>query len=167
MKRFRGIAQEIASPTRSCTSLGIFHLSLACLLVSCASPDGSQSSASIGAMESPETVTSTRVSPKLRDVVEALHAAGITSANARQRNADDYSTSFVKVNNAGAIQVHVKVRDVDSSTIAVLEQNGMQIELYNESLGLIQGWVPYDRIDNVASLGFVERVTPPDYVTSS
>ena len=40
---------------------------------------------------------------------------------------------------------------------------GARIVIKLESFGMIQAWVPYDKVKEAASLGWVVAVTPPDY----
>jgi hypothetical protein len=44
-----------------------------------------------------------------------------------------------------------------------LEALGAEIVIKLESYGMIQAWVPYDKVEEAASLGWVVAVTPPDY----
>ncbi len=142
---------------------GFLAAALCVQLAACAGPDRKVST---GVAQSPRPAASALISPKLQEVIEALRADGVTQDNAQQRNARAYSTPLVKVDDTAAIQVHVKVSGIDRSMLATLERMGMRIELHNEDLGLIQGWVPYERIDDAAALKFVERISPPDYAIS-
>ena len=104
-----------------------------------------------------------KVSPLLRSVMDQMKARGITRLNAQERGAAALSTPLVKVNAKGAIQVYIHVEPVGDAAISVLETYKVTIEIVNEELGIIQAWIPFDRIDEVAGLPFVKRITPPSY----
>ncbi|MFB3045908.1 MAG: PKD domain-containing protein [Acidiferrobacterales bacterium] len=104
-----------------------------------------------------------KVSPLLRSVMDQMKARGITRLNAQERGAAALSTPLVKVNAKGAIQVYIHVEPVGDAAISVLETYEVTIEIINEELGIIQAWIPLDRIDEVAELFFVRRITPPSY----
>ena len=104
-----------------------------------------------------------KVSPRLRSVMDQMKARGITRLNAQERGAAALSTPLVKVNAKGAIHVYIHVEPVGYAAISVLETYKVTIEIVNEELGIIQAWIPFDRIDEVAGLPFVKRITPPSY----
>ncbi len=106
-----------------------------------------------------------KVSSPLRAVVTDLKVRGITRQNARERGASELSTALVRVNEDGAIQTYIHVSALGPAEIAELERYEAVIEIANEELGIVQAWIPFDRIDEVAQLPFVSRITSPGYAT--
>ena len=106
-----------------------------------------------------------KVSASLRAVMEEMVARGMTRQNARELGASALSNPLVRVNEEGSIQTYIHVHTFGAEEKALLETYGVTIEITNEELGIIQAWVPFDRIDEVAELPFVTRVTPPNYGT--
>ena len=111
------------------------------------------------------TPASHKVSSSLRAVMGEMAARGITRQNARVRGASALSSRLVKVNEEGTIQTYIHVYPIGETEKAVLETYEVAIEIINEELGIIQAWIPFDRIDLVAQLPFVKRITPPSYAT--
>ncbi|MGD8370451.1 MAG: S8 family serine peptidase [Syntrophobacterales bacterium] len=109
---------------------------------------------------------SSRVSPNLRAMMNKMRARGITRETARQFEAPALSNSLVRVNDEGKIQTYLHVHSLGAQEKALLETYGIVIEIVNEEFGLVQAWVPFDRIDEVVTLPFVKRITPPSYGTT-
>ena len=108
-------------------------------------------------------VASEKVSSLLRAVIAELLARGITRQNARERGASELSNALVRVNEDGAIQTYIYVSALGPVEIEELERMEAVIEIANEELGIVQAWIPFDRIDEVAQLPFVSRITSPSY----
>ena len=106
---------------------------------------------------------SKNVSSSLRAMIENMEALGITKENAKELGASSLSTPLVKVNDEGSIQtfIHVNAFGVDEK--ALLEARDVIIEITNEKLGIIQAWILFDKVYEIAELPFVERITPPSY----
>src|SRR3970282_2161006 len=51
----------------------------------------------------------------------------------------------------------------DQENISKLESMDVKIEIVNSKFNLIQAWVPFDKVEEVASLSFVRKITPPSY----
>ena len=54
---------------------------------------------------------------------------------------------------------------IGSEERALIEAYDVKVEITNEKLGIIQAWIPYNKIDEAAQLPFVKRITPPSYGT--
>jgi hypothetical protein len=101
-----------------------------------------------------------RVNSPLRKNIEEMQARGITSQNARERGAKAFSNRLVKVDEEGKIQTYVHFHSFGDGERAALEQRGVAIETVNQDLGIIQAWIPFSRVYEVAQLPFVKRITP-------
>ena len=108
---------------------------------------------------------SKNVSSSLRVMIENMEALGITKKNAKELGASSLSTPLVRVNDEGSIQTYVHVRTFGVDEKALLEAWDVVIEIVNEELGIIQAWIPYNKIEEVAKVDFVKRITPPSYGT--
>jgi hypothetical protein len=104
-----------------------------------------------------------RISPSIRAVLSRIGSRGITRANATSEHVEKLSTHFVRVRPNGLIQVYVHVSSFEETNIGVLYEHEVEIEITNSKLGIIQAWIPFDRLDEVARLSFVEAITPPSY----
>jgi subtilisin family serine protease len=113
---------------------------------------------------------SAKVHPKLEkrlhDIAASL-ASQVTSLKpgSTQQKIDfsRQSTPFVHVNKDGDIQVYIYVSEwgeTERSALAILE---VRVEIAMDDLGIIQAWVPYDRLEETANLPFITRITPPRY----
>jgi hypothetical protein len=108
---------------------------------------------------------SEKVSSSLRAMIEKMESLGITTENANELKASSLSTPLVRVNDRGSIQTYVYVTTFGVDEKALLEERDMVIEIINEKLGIIQAWIPYNKIDEVAQFPFVKRITAPRYGT--
>ena len=108
---------------------------------------------------------SEKVSSSLRAMIEKMESLGITTENANELKASSLSTPIVRVNVHSSIQTYVYVTTFGVDEKALLEERDMVIEIINEKLGIIQAWIPYNKIDEVAQFPFVKRITAPSYGT--
>ena len=105
-----------------------------------------------------------KVSSVLRDVLDEMQGYGVTRSNAGAMQVWSMSVEDVlRVASDGRIQVYIHVPDPGPSQLEMLEELEVGVELVNDDLGLVQDWVPFDRIEDVAELEFVNRVQTPDY----
>ena len=111
----------------------------------------------------PTSPEQSKISATIRTLIKEMQAIGITRQNAKKRQAASLSTPFVKVDNRGYVQSYIHVKALNATFIAELEAKQVDIELTNTSLKIIQAWVPFDIIEEVARLEFVERIEPPSY----
>ncbi|HEY7490082.1 MAG TPA: hypothetical protein VIH59_03085 [Candidatus Tectomicrobia bacterium] len=86
---------------------------------------------------------------------------GLTTATARQ--AESYTTPLVRVDQTGSIQAVLLVTAVEPEIEVVLEQQHARIEAADAGLRLIQAWIPFDRLEQIAALPFVQYIRPPSY----
>jgi hypothetical protein len=101
----------------------------------------------------------TKVDGKIRDILEKINASGMTRSNIQDFSPEEFSTLLVKVNKQGDVQVYVYVTDVNEGNISKLKENGLQVEIVNEKYKVVQGWLPFDRVEEVSELDFVVRIT--------
>jgi subtilisin family serine protease len=73
------------------------------------------------------------------------------------------SNPFVKINEKGSIQTYIHVYTFGGEERALLESYEVAIEVFNEKHKIIQAWIPFDKIYQVAQLSFVKKITSPDY----
>ena len=72
----------------------------------------------------------------------------------------------VRVDHQGNVQVYIYTDATDELSLSRLHNRGVRTELVNVGQGIVQGWVPVDRLTAVADLKFVTRITPPDYAVT-
>ena len=104
-----------------------------------------------------------KVSTKLRAVITEMKAHGITRQNASTRGAADFSDPLVRVDAQGNIQTYIYVDAVETDNRKLLESYEVIVEIVNEKLSIYQGWIPFNKLEEVARLSFVKRITPPSY----
>jgi subtilisin family serine protease len=105
-----------------------------------------------------------KIVQRLRGLIADFRALGITreSAGAMDPSAR-FSSSTLKVDGAGRVQVYVSVSDTTESTLAVLRRHGLDTEIVNADLGIVQGWVPVDALEGLAQEPVVTKIRPPSY----
>src|SRR3990172_6049751 len=57
----------------------------------------------------------------------------------------------------------ITMENMDQENISKLESMDVKIEIVNSKFNLIQAWVPFDKVEELASLSFVRKITPPSY----
>ena len=120
-------------------------------------------SPSIGKSRAP-TPYERKVDYFVRNAVARMKADGITHANAHGRDVRQrFSHRLLKVDDSARIHLYLHLREVDDASLDALTQAGVEIELANPELKLVQGWAPYEQIDALAALDLVTRIRPPEY----
>lgn len=142
-------------------------------LYACAHPDVTVGNADSG--RSPQEVIkgkpgdpargSDKVSAHIRAVINEMEKRGITRQNARELGASSFSNPLVQVNEEGDIQTYIYVSTLGKEEKALLENYEVTIEIANKEFGIIQAWIPFSRIEEVARFPFVRRIAPPGYGT--
>ena len=107
-----------------------------------------------------------KVSPLIRAVREEMEGLGITREKARTLKTSALSNRLVTVDAQSNIHTYIHVYTFGSAERAQLEARGIRIEIVNEDYGIVQAWVPLDKIEEVAEISFVKRVAPPSYATT-
>jgi hypothetical protein len=106
-----------------------------------------------------------KVSSILRTLIEKVRTGAITKQYARGQGDVVLSDSLVRVNEVGNIQTYIHVDSIGSEERARIEAYDVKVEITNEKLGIIQAWIPYNKINEVAQFPFVRRITAPRYGT--
>jgi len=113
-----------------------------------------------------DILSSSKVSPLVKAVKEKLKDQQITARIAEGIDVSGLSNSMVKVDEDGNIHTYIRVHSLGNLEEAQLESCGVKIEIVNEEYGIVQAWIPPDRLDEVAQLGFVQRIVPPGYAVT-
>jgi hypothetical protein len=113
-----------------------------------------------------DILTSSKVSPLVKAVRDKLEDQQITTKIAGGVDFSGLSNSMVKVDEDGNIHTYIRVSSLDNLEGAQLESCGVKIEIVNEEYGIVQAWIPPNRLDEVAQLGFVQRIVPPGYAVN-
>ena len=115
----------------------------------------------------PSDEVSEKISPQIRSVLATMSEKGITRETTKERGAPNFSSSSsVRVSEDGKIQTYIYLNDIDAEKVKILEAYEVVIEITNYNLGIVQAWVPFDKIYDIAQLIFVKRISTPDYAIS-
>ena len=166
-----------------CSKTHPFPISIICMLffvwmLSCADDSNTpgykdkKSSADLTSRKSPNIPKikeleseSYKISPSIRTILAEMEARNMTRQNARELGASSLSNRLVRVNEEGSIQTYIHVLTFGPEERAQLESNEVIIEIVNEKLRIIQAWIPFNRIYEIARLPFVKRIKAPSYAT--
>jgi hypothetical protein len=110
------------------------------------------------------TAAAEKIALPLRRVLQRMREDGLTAANATARQAEAYTNPLVRVDHTGRIHVLLGVTSVDAEAQSRLEEHQAHIDIMDPALRLIQAWVPFHHLEEVAALPFVQYVRPPSYV---
>jgi len=110
--------------------------------------------------------TSRKIGSRLRALIGEFRARGITQGNAAAMDAQRrYSSELLRVDPRGRVQVYVSLADTKPETLDALRRHDLQIEIVNEDFGIVQGWVPVGRLEDLAAEPAVVVVRPPSYAS--
>ena len=73
------------------------------------------------------------------------------------------SDGRVRFDDAGNVQVNIRLRNTSDETLQRLRKLGANIEIVNSDWNVVQGWAPITALDQIASPDEVRKITPPDY----
>jgi hypothetical protein len=106
-----------------------------------------------------------KVRSNLRAMMNKMEARSLARNAVGKYDATTLSNPLVKVNDEGSIQTYIHVDTYGDEEKDLLEKHEAFIEITNEKLGIIQAWIPSNRISEVAELPFIRQITPPSYGT--
>ena len=124
---------------------------------------GSPPSIMIPTDQPPSDSRQTKISPTIWVLLNDLRAKGITRQTITARDATSLSSRLVRMDSGGRIQVYIDVDQISPELLRQLKATEVSIELTNPTLRIIQAWVPFDRIEELADRQSVTRIRPPDY----
>lgn len=108
--------------------------------------------------------TSKKILHRLRGLIADFRVHGITRETAGTMDPSGrFSSSMLKVDRAGRVQVDVSVSDTTESTLSVLRRHGLDVEIVNADLGIVQGWIAVDALEDLAQEPVVTKIRPPSY----
>ena len=101
----------------------------------------------------------------LRDLLQ-LEGASLSREFLTPRGPEQLSTALVRVDRRARLQIYIHVDRLDDVTVAELEAAGLMVEQTAPKYGIVQGWIPFERMRDLAALANVRRIRPPDYAVS-
>src|SRR3990172_6439969 len=104
-----------------------------------------------------------QISSLIMKRISKMQSLGITRENVESVYPTSISDPLVKVDKSGNIQTYIYMENMDQDNISKLESMNVKIEIVNSKYNLIQAWIPFDKVEEVASLNFVKKITPPSY----
>ena len=105
-----------------------------------------------------------KVNSIIRQVIEDLKEDWITPGGPKSEGFRSHSVDgIIRLDDSGKIQTYVYTEGSAGEAGTALENLGARVEIVNEEWGVVQAWIPYDRIDRVAELESVKRIETPDY----
>jgi hypothetical protein len=107
-----------------------------------------------------------KVGDELKATIADMMGRGLTRQNAPARAASAFSNPLVRVDQQGNIQTYLYVDVYGAAEQVLLESYEAGIEIVNEELNIVQVWIPFTRIMEVARFPFVIRITAPSYAIS-
>jgi len=83
---------------------------------------------------------------RVRDRIERDSQAG------ESHELSSYSSCLVRIDNANRVQVYVYLTEVTTANLDALRAKGLEIQITNDRLKVVQGWAPMDKVDEIAGL---------------
>jgi hypothetical protein len=95
-----------------------------------------------------------QVSRKVKERVSA-------SKHGEKLDLRDLSTPPLKVDQAGNIKVKLNVRSLSEAQLDEIKDLGMDVTFSSPEYGLVEGSLPYNRVEAIAGLDFIKNVQTP------
>ncbi|MGI9335410.1 MAG: hypothetical protein ACR2RL_19865 [Gammaproteobacteria bacterium] len=149
-------------PTRLIATLLAIGLAIGVLLAAppSARPDETDTPAASPLPPAPRT----GIAESILEVQRRLAARAVAAATgARAQSMVSFSTARVRVNAAGSVHVYIYTSRLGEAALGRLRALAADIEAVDEKNAVVQAWVPFDRLDEIAELPLVTRIAPPSY----
>jgi subtilisin family serine protease len=106
---------------------------------------------------------SAKLNSSLKGISNKISNMIVTRGDAESTKLSSLSNPLIKIDDNGNVQVYLYCNEVSDSNLEELLSIGLIVEEVNEDLKIIQGWLPYENLEEAAEAGFVVKVTPPSY----
>jgi hypothetical protein len=106
---------------------------------------------------------SQKLNQKLIDTVDKLSGLAETRGTVQNTKLSELSNPFIKIDNDGNVEVFVYCNEVSNDNLLELQSLGLKVEDMNDEYRIVQGWLPYENLEAASEMGFVDKVTLPDY----
>jgi len=106
---------------------------------------------------------SSKLSPRLNGLLGKMEEMGANRDNIESLSPEDLSNKLVKIDKKGNVQVVINYNELDEGNMERLSALGLETEIVNEKYQIIQGWLPFDSIEEAGELGFISKIAPPAY----
>ena len=109
-----------------------------------------------------------KIVSRLRGLIQEFRAEGITRGSVGGLDvASRYTSPLLRrVDDQGRVQVVRPVADTSPATLAALRQHDLDVEIVNDGLALVQGWIPVEKLEPLAAEPVVQKVAPPSYAVT-
>jgi len=104
-----------------------------------------------------------RVARPIRDLLQRLDKEGIDRASAPQEDLSRFSNPLVRIRDDGRIQANVRTVSLDLDLLETLTRHDVLIEHIDRERGVVQAWIPFDQVKDVARLKGIELLDVPSY----
>ena len=106
---------------------------------------------------------SAKLNSSLKGISNKISNMIVTRGDAESTKLSSLSNPLIKIDDNGNVQVYLYCNEVSDSNLEELLSIGLIVEEVNEDLKIIQGWLPYENLEEAAEAGFVVKVAPPSY----
>jgi len=119
----------------------------------------------IGSIAGAESLSSRppKIAPVLVQVLQQLEQANLAERSTEMTRPEEFSTPLVRIDRDARLQVYVHVDQIDDTRLADLRAAGLAVEQTSPQYGIVQGWISFERVQDLAVLTSVRRIRPPDY----
>ncbi|MFQ5769182.1 MAG: hypothetical protein ACE5HX_01500 [bacterium] len=104
-----------------------------------------------------------KISFPIRNLLDKIAAKAMSAQSVEDTKLSSLSNSLVKLDDKGNIQCYIYLSEATEENIAQLRTKLAKVDLFNKQLKIVQAWVLYNKIKEIAKFAFVKQVTPPDY----
>ena len=138
--------------------------------------DAARPSAPVSALSTSSLASASRgqIGPHIRRLLDENKRLNQTLSNpAPGSNTTKPSASslkgnpFVRLQDDRKVQVYVRLDQTSPEQLDRLSRSGLDIELFNESLRLVQGWISLDQLEQLNTLAGIQSISAPRYAQSN
>jgi len=104
-----------------------------------------------------------KLNQNLKNITNQISEMAVTRSEVQSEKLSDLSNPVIKIDDQGNVEVFLYCNEVSNENLAELKSLGLIIEDMNDEHKIVHGWIPYENLEEAAEIGFVVKVTPPDY----
>ncbi|MGH7799641.1 MAG: hypothetical protein ACREOW_03305 [Thermodesulfobacteriota bacterium] len=104
----------------------------------------------------------TKISSALSNALSS-EIVDFQSSNSKEGISVSISRGVINVNDENMAQVYITLYELNQLNLEKLKSEGVNIEIYDQSLNLVQARMKLDKIDDISKLPFVKFIDLPNY----
>jgi hypothetical protein len=111
----------------------------------------------------PKSYSHPKIAAPILRTLKNLESQRVTPDTAKEQGFKGITTPLVRVDVNARLHVYITTTALDEGVYDALRAESVEIEITDDELSIIQGWIPIDRVEAVSELSFVSKIELPSY----